>query len=475
MKLGLDIDNVISDFNTSLLKDYIKHDKELRNTGIINKSASYIREGMFDWSDEEELTYYKNNIERITASLKTIKDAKKYIDQLHEDGHSIYIISGRDNGDYKEPYTLTENWLKENNIYYDELILVDFYSKHAKLNKCLEYNVDILLDDSIRICSECINGGVNAVLMNTDYNTDSNIQRVNSWEEFYNYISNYQSKKFNVILDTDASNECDDQFAVAYMLKNQKIFNVEAITIAPFSHKSKGVFPEEGQEISYNEISKLCNLINFNTTNKLFKGSTDYIENGYDEDNDAVNKIIEIALKNDKTYIMSIGALTNVALAIKKEPKIINKIELVWLGGNELGFKDNWEYNFRQDIEAVKLVFKSKVKLTILPCENVVSELKINIDELKENLDTKSPLCNYLISKFYDDGFHGVEETRVIWDISVIAYMINKKWFETEQISCPSIREDTSYEVTENRHNITFVTKLNRNKIYEDLFNKLGE
>ena len=63
----------------------------------------------------------------------------------------------------------------------------------------------------------------------------------------------------------------------------------------------------------------MCNLIKFNTKNKLFKGSTDYIQNGYDEYIDAVNKIIEIALKNEKTYIMSIGSLTNVALAIKKE------------------------------------------------------------------------------------------------------------------------------------------------------------
>ena len=34
--------------------------------------------------------------------------------------------------------------------------------------------------------------------------------------------------------------------------------------------------------------------LNFNTENKVFKGSTDYIQNGYNESNDAVNKIIEI-------------------------------------------------------------------------------------------------------------------------------------------------------------------------------------
>ena len=53
------------------------------------------------------------------------------------------------------------------------------------------------------------------------------------------------------------------------------------------------------------------------------------MSNCYDENNDAVSKIIEIALKNDKTYILAIGTITNVALAIKKEPKIIDKIEII--------------------------------------------------------------------------------------------------------------------------------------------------
>lgn len=31
---------------------------------------------------------------------------------------------------------------------------------------------------------------------------------------------------------------------------------------------------------------------------------------------------------------MAIGAITNVALAIKKDSDIINKIEIIWLGGH---------------------------------------------------------------------------------------------------------------------------------------------
>lgn len=52
MKIGVDIDNVLSNFNEVLLTDYINHDKELRNNGIINKDV-YIRK-MFDWTEDEE-------------------------------------------------------------------------------------------------------------------------------------------------------------------------------------------------------------------------------------------------------------------------------------------------------------------------------------------------------------------------------------------------------------------------------------
>lgn len=73
-------------------------------------------------------------------------------------------------------------------------------------------------------------------------------------------------------------------------------------------------------------------------------------------ENEAINKIIKVA-KNNKTYILRIDTITNITLIIKREPKIINKIEIIWLGGNEPGYKDNLEYNFRQYVEVVKILF----------------------------------------------------------------------------------------------------------------------
>lgn len=476
MRLGIDIDNVISNFNEELLKEYINHDKELRNTGIVNKNADYIRRGMFDWTEDEEKIFYRDNIEIIVKGLKVIDGAKEYIDKLKEDGHIIYIITGRDNGEYSDPYNMTKKWLNDNSIYYDELILTNAYknNKHGKTEKCLENNIDIMIDDSVHICQDCIDNNITTLLMDTPYNKQVDIPRVRNWKEIYQFISDYKREKINVILDTDTYNECDDQFAFAYMLKSQDIFNIEAITVAPYSRKTPLVSVKDGQENSYNEILKICKWLDFDTTNKVFKGAEDYICNGYDECNDAVNKIIEVALKNDKTYILAIGAITNVALAIKKAPKIIDKIEVIWLGGHSLLQDNNQEYNFRQDVNAVRIVFNSKVKLTIIPCKNVASNLITSVYELNHHLKDKNQLCNYLIDRFYNDGYHGIQERRVIWDISVIAYIINKNWFTSKEVSCPNISDDTSYELTTNNHKITMVNYIDVNKVYEDLFKKLG-
>ena len=475
MKIGVDIDNVISNFNEVLLEEFLNHDKELRNNGIINNDV-YITRGMFDWSKEELEEFYCNNIERIAKSLNVLENAPEYIKKLKEEGNEIYIISGRDNGEYPNPYKMTFDWLNKYNIIYDKLILTNAYDSLEKAKICLENKIDIMIDDSTRILLEVNNSGIISLLMDTPYNRKENyLKRVYNWKEIYEFITSLRKKKINVILDTDTYNECDDQFALSYLLKNQDIFNIEAITVAPYSHKDYNESVIEGQEKSYNEILKICKWLNFNTKDRVFKGSKDYIVNGYNEENDAVNKIIEVGLKNDKTYIMAIGAITNVALAIKKEPKILEKIEVIWLGGHSLLQNNNLEFNFKQDISAVRIVFESKVKLTIIPCKNVASNLRTSIYELKHYLKDKSELCNYLIDRFYNDGYHGIRERGVIWDISVVAYMINKNWFTSKEISLPNINDDTSYEFTNNNYKITMVNYIDVDKVYNDLFNKLGE
>lgn len=271
-------------------------------------------------------------------------------------------------------------------------------------------------------------------------------------------------EKYNVILDTDIGNSWDDQFALAYLLKNEDLFNIEAITIEPFKHiENESIM--DNQEISYNEIINISKFLSKDIENKIYEFSN----------NDSVEKIIEIANKNDKTYILAIGALSNISLAINKNPNIINKIEIIWIGGNSLEYGNNKEFNFMQDTKATLNVINSNITMTIIPAKNVAIDLMIRKEELEQRLDINKEISRYLCDRFVNDGYYGVKDERVIWDISVIAYLVNKEWFEIKKIKGLSLSEDLQYYTNSNTSTKTIVEKLDNKKIYDDLFEVLNK
>ena len=479
MRIGLDIDNVITDFDKKLLKEFLKEDKKKRNKGIINLDGNWIKD-MFDWSKDEVKEFYHNNMEGFAKEFESRKDAKYYMDKLLNDGHKLYLISHRSYPDYKKPYEVTKKWLSDNNINYTKLILSETTNK---TKECKENNIDIMFDDVRVNCRQLIEGGINCYLMGTDYNQKklNGLKVVKNWKELYEVINKMSKKK--VILDTDMYNEIDDQFALTYLMKSLDIFDLQAITIAPFSKSgyANTMTIEEGTEKSYDTTLNILDMLDKSEYKGLvYKGATNYMKDS-NGDNDAVNKIIEIANKNEKTIILAIGAITNVALAIKKSPEIIKKIKVVWLGGNSFLVKDNSEFNFRQDIKAVQTVFNSEVELVVIPCRNVASNLSTTIYELEHYLSEDTKLNKYLKDifikckkAFMKDAKDEIGSSKTLWDLSAIAYEINADWFKTEMISCPNVLDNGLYELTNDRHNIIFVNDLYRNKIYQDFFIKIG-
>lgn len=277
--------------------------------------------------------------------------------------------------------------------------------------------------------------------------------------------------RLNIILDSDVSNEADDLFAIIYLLKSN-IFNVKAITIAPFKHSKWNGTVAESVDASYKEACKLYDYLGIHDYSNILKGSKDYFKNGYIEETDAIKKMYEIIKECDKTYILAIGCLTNVAVLLNNHPEVINKIEVIWLGSNFL-FGDNQDFNFKQDVDAVRYVFSSKIKLTVIPCSPITSNLLMSIYELKYELKSGNELNDYLIDRFYDRPW-GPHRRWPLWDISVVAYMINKNWFKTMDIYAPEIGNDNKFIFVRSDHKITFVRDLKANLILDNMFEVLN-
>ena len=76
----------------------------------------------------------------------------------------------------------------------------------------------------------------------------------------------------------------------------------------------------------------------------------------------AVNFIIERAMADDgrELVLMPTGKLTNITLALAKEPAITEKVRIVWLGTN---YPEPGEYNFDNDITALDPILESDVQI----------------------------------------------------------------------------------------------------------------
>lgn len=279
------------------------------------------------------------------------------------------------------------------------------------------------------------------------------------------------------ILDTDTYNEIDDQFALVQMLFSKKRMDVLSINAAPFSMNNRSDDPQKGMELSYDEIFRLLDKINLKKNNFVFKGSTKYVGSEKKPiSSPAADNIIETALKcsaNDPLYVIAIGAITNVASAILKEPEIINKIVVVWLGGNALYWPENNEFNLKQDIGGAQVLFDSGVSLVLVPCKGVTSHLISTVPEIEKYIEPHGEIGKFLAMRFKEYNNNHKGWSKEIWDMAAISWVLNEEWAPTNITPSPILLDDKSWAFNENRHPIKIVYEIKRDLILQDFIEKL--
>lgn len=293
------------------------------------------------------------------------------------------------------------------------------------------------------------------------------------------------SGEVDVVLDTDAYNEIDDQFAISYLLSCPERLHVKGICAAPFLN-CKSVSPKDGMEKSYLEILKLLTLAGKEDLKDIvFKGSENYLtDENTPIESQAADFMADLAKKyspEKPLYIVSIGAVTNVASAILKNPDIKENCVIVWLGGHAKHVSNAaYEFNMQQDIAAARIVFGCGVPLVQLPCMGVVDRFATSKYELLHWLKGKNALCDYLCDNTVSEAETygaGKPWTRVLWDVTAVAWLLNDgDRFMSDRLTPSPVPEyDKRYACDENRHLIKCVYQINRDELFEDLFKALGE
>ena len=288
---------------------------------------------------------------------------------------------------------------------------------------------------------------------------------------------NIKNKKVTAILDTDTYNEIDDQFALVQMLCSEERIDVKSINAAPFSMNDRSDNPEKGMELSYDEIFRLLEKINYEKDNFVFKGSKKYV--GFNKkavNSPAADNIIESALQcseEDPLYVIAIGAISNIASALLKEPEIINKLVVVWLGGNALYWPQNSEFNLKQDVGGAQVLFDSGVSLVMVPCKGVTSHLVSTVPEIEKYIEPHGEIGKFLAMRFKDYNKDHKGWSKEIWDMAAVGYVLNEDWTPTNIIPSPILLNDMKWSSDKNRHPIKIVYEIKRDPIFKDFIQKL--
>ncbi|MBQ9785128.1 MAG: nucleoside hydrolase [Clostridia bacterium] len=285
-------------------------------------------------------------------------------------------------------------------------------------------------------------------------------------------------KPVNVILDTDAYNEVDDQFCIAYCMRATEKINLLSINAAPFLN-SRSTDPADGMEKSYKEIFKVMKLVDPTASLPVYRGSTAFLPNKKTPvESDAADNIIKTVEKSSEPVIViAIGAITNVASALIKRPDLAEKTAVIWLGGTALHHPHTKEFNLRQDIPAAQVVFDSGIPLLQLPCAGVCTEFVTSVPELKYHLGGKNALCDYLVDNVAEEcaTYPTPVAGRIIWDVTAAAALICPQFCEIVDIPRPYVTSDCLYAFDNARPHYLYVRHLNRDRIYNDLFQKLTQ
>lgn len=258
------------------------------------------------------------------------------------------------------------------------------------------------------------------------------------------------------------------------------IIDVKGIVATHFEQKN--LYQDGSMEKSYQEVVKLLELAEIEDVPAL-RGSEMPVKDNVDGvSSEGVRFIIEEArkLNENKLYIAMMGAMTDIAEALKIAPDIAKNIVVIWNGGGPYP-KGRPEFNVMQDPDAVRIVLESDAEVWQIP-QNVYSAFEVTIAELSRRVRPCGKIGAYLYEQLLEENSIAFNtefllrtgENWILGDNSTIAvFLMNRFRDNWELRKAPIVKEDLTYADNPNGKMIRVYKMLDVRMVIEDLFSKL--
>lgn len=293
-----------------------------------------------------------------------------------------------------------------------------------------------------------------------------------------------ENKRVRVIVHTDCKNEADDQFALAHHLMTPK-FDVKGIIAGhfAFAEKYRDFGGKRTNELSYDEVIKVISLMGIENQYDVVLGSPDPMADMETAiPSTGADMIISEAMKADDRplYVCFLGAITDLACAYLKEPKIAEKMTAIWIGGGSYP-QGGREFNLMQDVNAANVVFGSTIPLWQIPIETY-KQMAVTLAELQVRVKPYGEIGNYLFTQMVEFNNNAADfpgwphgEIWGLGDSPTISVLLE----ETERTNsydmhpAPFVNEDLSYSFDTKNREIRVYKYVDSRLTMEDFYAKL--
>lgn len=248
-----------------------------------------------------------------------------------------------------------------------------------------------------------------------------------------------------VIIDADTANEVDDLYAIVYAINEPK-FDIIGITSAQFhtSPLATDTTVLESQKIN-EEILSLMDKdgIPHPVGSNVPLSSTE--ESTQSEAADFIISEAHKATEEKKLQLVILGSCTNVASAILKDPTIIPKVQINYLGfwhDVETNSYNKKEFNSRNDTLAVEVLLNTKGLDIAVMTATTSQHLVFKKSAVDAHLKGKGGIADYLVDRWetYDRWWTEKDPTKkewIMWDVAILEALAHPEWAMKKKFTTP--------------------------------------
>lgn len=302
--------------------------------------------------------------------------------------------------------------------------------------------------------------------------------------------------RIRVIIDNDFSGDPDGLFQLVHHILSPSV-EIRGII---GSHLKPGDGFDPSNETASNakkKVEEVLAIMKLTNTYNVYQGSNLAITNdSTPQISDATKAIVKEAMRNDTKlplYIVCGAGLTDIASAYLLEPKIAERITLIWIGGPEYtdltlpppGYT-SLEYNLGIDIKAGQIIFnKSPIPIWQVN-RSAYRQAMVSYATLLTKVKTQGVIGEYLsatlerVMRMAVKYNFNIGETYIVGDSPLVLLTALQSSFEPDPSSskyvvkqAPLINAQGLYETNLKGRNIRVYTHLDTHLLLEDFFAKL--